>query len=119
MKLTDEQFKALAPYEENFITATKNNDSRYSRHPGSAALDLMQSIYTMQIAPRPRLNKSCSHCILSLIHDMGIVWLADKAEIIARENDRQAVILSQNQAETIKKEIKTRKPRKKKDEDTD
>lgn len=113
MKLTDEQFNALAPYEEHFKSACKNNDSRWSRHPGAAALDLMQSIYLSAVGQRPRLNKSCGHCILTLIHDIGLIWLADKEERIIRKNDKAMVELSMQMASEKKVAVKTRKPRKK------
>lgn len=109
MKLTKEQFEALAPYEENFRTANRSETSGWSRHPGSAALDLMQRIYTNAVGPRPRLNKSCSHCILSLIRDMGRIWLSDQAEHIAAENDRKAVELSKEEATVKKAVVKTTK----------
>lgn len=77
MKLTKEQYEALAPYEAQFITATK---SQWARHPGKAALDLMCDTIEAVTGRRPRRNHTCNICVLNIITEMGSIWLTDKAE---------------------------------------
>lgn len=81
MKLTKEQFEALQPYEQHFETAV---NARWSRFPGSSALDLMNSIRTKVTGMEKRLNKSCSTCILGLLREMGTIYFADKEEMTAK-----------------------------------
>lgn len=77
MKLTQQQFDALTPYEENFRTMVR---SKWSRNPGSAALDLIHAIYVQVTGNTQRLNKGCQHCIMRLLTDMGRIYLADLEE---------------------------------------
>lgn len=78
MKLTKEQYDALAPYETQFITATK---SQWARHPGRAALDIMCDTLEAVTGHRPRRNHTCNVCVLNIITEMGSIWLADKVEV--------------------------------------
>lgn len=108
MRLSTEQFAALAPYEEHFKTACKANS--WSRHPGSAALDLMHTIQEQVTGVRYRLDKHCSHCILKQIRDVGYLYLADKQERIDMENRKTFVEKTLQEAETkTKVEVKTKK----------
>lgn len=77
MKLTDEQFKALAPYQSNFETMVR---SKWARHPGAAALDLIHKIHCQVTGSTQKLNKGCQHCIMRLLSDMGRIYLADLEE---------------------------------------
>lgn len=102
MKLNNEQFEALKPYEQHFLTAVR---SRWSRNPGSAALDTINEIYCAVTGSKLRLNKGCNHCVLTLIADMGAIYLADKKE---REQKSVAVKESLTTA-PVKVEVKTKK----------
>lgn len=77
MKLTNEQFNALQPYEGNFITATR---SQWSRHPGSVGLKTIVDVWNAVTGENRRVNGSCQSCILNLLVDCGILYLADKEE---------------------------------------
>lgn len=84
MKLTTNQYEALAPYEAYFKTAVNSN---WARHPGQTALEAIHSVYTQVTKEPRRLNGSCQSCILNLLKDMGTIYLADKEEIINKKND--------------------------------
>lgn len=75
MQMTDEQFAALAPYEQNFETALKVN---YSRYPGMAAIDMMFRIYRDLTKSRININRSCSVCVLNLVKNVGKLYFAEK-----------------------------------------
>ena len=104
MKLTDEQFKALAPYEEHFTTAIKG---KWYRNLPRTAIDLIHSIRFQVTGYNQRMNKSCSHCILRLLQDMGAIYFEDKQERIDRENDKKAVEITLQEAKPKKVQVKT------------
>lgn len=85
MKLTDEQYRALEPYEQNMRTALHQG---YARNPGSRAIDMMQGIYNAVAKVKIRPNKGCNTCILNLLKDCGRLYFADKME---RENRKVEV----------------------------
>lgn len=123
MKLTQQQFDALTPYEENFRTMVR---SKWSRNPGSAALDLIHAIYVQVTGNTQRLNKGCQHCIMRLLTDMGRIYLADLEERNMAVKESLNATKKVDVAETeisnpVKVEVKTetrkrggRKPRSKK-----
>lgn len=74
--MTDEQFNALAPFEDNYKTAI---DLGYSRYPGQAAVNTMFNIYRDLTNTRTNINRSCSVCILHLVQKVGKLYLAEKA----------------------------------------
>lgn len=78
MKLTKEQFDALAPYEKHFDSAVNHG---WTRFPGGAALDLIHDTLHQVTGLNLPLNKCCSHCILELMTEMGKIFLADRDEI--------------------------------------
>lgn len=104
MRLTEEQFNALAPYQSNFETMVR---SKWARHPGSAALDLIHEIYCKVTGSTQKLNKGCSHCIMRLLEDMGRIFLAD-----LEERNKTIVSKIDTDSEPVKVEVKVKKPRK-------
>ena len=76
MTMTDEQFQALAQYEDRFTTATKAN---WCRYPGLAALQTMVSVYNSVTGKTLRLNSGCSRCVLHVVQDTGRLYFAEKA----------------------------------------
>ena len=74
--MTDEQFQALAQYEDRFTTATKAN---WCRYPGLAALQTMVSVYNSVTGKTLRLNSGCSRCVLHVVQDTGRLYFAEKA----------------------------------------
>ena len=74
--MTDEQFQALAQYEDRFRTAI---DGGWCRYPGLAALQTMASVYTSVTGQGIRINSGCSRCVLHVVQDAGRVYFAEKA----------------------------------------
>lgn len=104
MKLTKEQFDALAPYEKHFDSAVNH---RWTRFPGGAALDLIHDTLKQVTGLNLPLNKCCSHCILELMTEMGKIFLADR-----EERNKTLVSKIETEVEVVKAEVKTKKPRK-------
>ena len=76
MKMTDEQFQALAQYEDRFTTAI---NAKWCRYPGLAALQTMVSVYNSVTGKTLRLNSGCSRCVLHVVQDTGRLYFAEKA----------------------------------------
>lgn len=104
MRLTNEQFDALAPYEKHFDSAVNH---RWTRFPGGAALDLIHDTLKQVTGLNLPLNKCCSHCILELMTEMGKIFLADR-----EERNKTLVSKIETDVEVVKAEVKTKKPRK-------
>lgn len=77
MRLTDEQFNALLPYQKQFETMV---NARWARLPGRSALDLIHDIYVKVSGDTSKFSKSCSNCINRLMMNMGKIFLADREE---------------------------------------
>lgn len=95
--MTDEQFTALAQYEDRFTTAL---NSGWCRYPGLTALQTMASVLTHLTGKTVRLNSGCSRCVLHTVQDAGRAYFAEK--------DRR------NAAETANGEKATDTPKRKK-----
>ena len=74
--MTDEQFAALAQYEDRFRTAI---DGGWCRYPGLAALQTMASVLGDVTGRAVRINSGCSRCVLHVVQDAGRVYFAEKA----------------------------------------
>ena len=74
--MTDEQFQALAQYEDRFTTAI---NAKWCRYPGLAALQTMVSVYNSVTGQTLRLNSGCSRCVLHIVQDTGRLYFAEKA----------------------------------------
>ena len=74
--MTDEQFAALAQYEDRFTTAI---NAKWCRYPGLAALQTMASVYNSVTGQGIRINSGCSRCVLHVVQDTGRVYFAEKA----------------------------------------
>ena len=74
--MTDEQFQALAQYEDRFTTAI---NAKWCRYPGLAALQTMVSVYNSVTGKTLRLNSGCSRCVLHVVQDAGRLYFAEKA----------------------------------------
>lgn len=102
MKLTQEQFDALAPYERNFDTAINHG---WTRFPGGAALDLLHDILLTSTGLNLPLNKSCSHCIMDIVTEVGRIYFADKEE----RNRRVVDVAETETTNPVKAEVKTKR----------
>lgn len=76
MTMTDEQFQALAQYEDRFRTAI---DGGWCRYPGLAALQTMASVLGDVTGRTVRINSGCSRCVLHTVQDTGRAYFAEKA----------------------------------------
>ena len=74
--MTNEQFQALAQYEDRFTTAI---NAKWCRYPGLAALQTMVSVYNSVTGQTLRLNSGCSRCVLHIVQDTGRIYFAEKA----------------------------------------
>ena len=101
MRLTEEQFKALAPYEKHFDSAVNH---RWTRFPGGAALDLIHDTLKQVTGLNMPLNKCCSHCILELMTEMGRIFLADRDE-----RNKTLVSTIETDVDVVKTEVKTKR----------
>ena len=82
MKLTKEQFALLSEYEKNMETALH---ARWARNPGRRPLEIMADIWRKHSYSGFRMDFNCSTCIVNLLSDVGRIYFADKAELIAAE----------------------------------
>lgn len=109
MKLTKQQYDALAPYEKHFDSAVNH---RWTRFPGGAALDLIHDILLQATGLNLPVNKCCSHCILELMTEMGRVFLADRDEMKRTEVAiKESLIPDPVKVEVKTKRKYTRKPK--------
>lgn len=87
MYYTDEQFKALAPFAEEFRKAVNSN---FARNPGDRALDEIRDIYMSATGSRnyPK-SWGCTACIVRMLKDAGRLWLKDRDERAFLETQRK------------------------------
>ena len=77
MNYTDEQFAALAPFEDNFRTAIDGEWSRRIRTPDQLRI---KEIYEAATRSRIPFNQGCGTCLLNLLKRAGRLYFADKTE---------------------------------------
>lgn len=106
MIFTDEQFKALEPFEPYFTTAVR---SSWARHPGQPALVTIHSILKKVMDTTLPLNGGCQSCVLNLLKTCGKLFFKDKEERIAMQNEKKAVELSMEEAKPIRKRVTTKR----------
>lgn len=80
MRLSDEQFKALEPYDKNFFTMVKAD---YSSNVDPRGIATILKIWNDLTGQRRVVCNSCANSQGNLLRDMGKIYLADKEE---REN---------------------------------
>lgn len=106
--MTDEQFQALAPYEQTFDDALHKGRAKY---PGRAVIQSFLAVIR-STNPRYKTNLNCGVCVLHLVQDVARMYFGHKKDMerIAQE---KAEAESKAQAETPAPAPK--KPRKKKE----
>ena len=77
MNYTDEQFAALAPFEDNFRTAIDGEWTRRVRTPDQLRI---KEIYEAATRSRIPFNQGCGTCLLNLLKRAGRLYFADNAE---------------------------------------
>lgn len=113
MYYTDEQFQALAAYEDHFALVIR---ARYARNPGRDALRTIHDAYCAATKTQSALHANCAACIVSLLTGAGKLYFADKAEreaqAAAKKAQKKAVELSQEKAEPTRAKVATAAPKK-------
>lgn len=74
MRYTKEQMEVLKQYENNFYTAIH---SGYIRNITASKMDLIEATTGEKCN-----NRSCSHCVLSFIRQVGTVYYATKESMV-------------------------------------
>lgn len=74
MTYTEEQLKTLSVWEDNFWTAIKAD---YSRYIGLSAIRVIHRIWEDAHHAKRNLDTGCSHCVLTLLKDVGTEYFAD------------------------------------------
>lgn len=77
MKLTPEEYAAVATYETQLLTAIRSN---YLRNVGRSGLAVLVPIYERVSGVKERVNSNCAACILGFLKRIGAIYFADKAE---------------------------------------
>lgn len=107
MTFTKEQMEVLSAYEQNFFTAIKAD---WSRSVGRTGVETLYNIWVCATGTLVKVNPNCSHCVLSLLKEIGNAYFADKEEL-AKEHKVEVI---EDSPAPVRKEVKTRKPRAKK-----
>ena len=96
MNYTDEQFNALAPYEDNFRTALEANWTRRIPIEGQK---LIRQTYQDATGDKVPFNTGCATCVINILRRAGKRWFQDKTE---RETIAAATNLERRADGTIK-----------------
>ena len=80
MNYTDEQFAALAPFEDNFRTAI---GGEWTRRIRTADQLRIKEIYEAATKSRIPFNQGCGTCLLNLLRRAGRLFFQDKDERVA------------------------------------
>ena len=75
MNYTEEQFKTLAPFEDNFRTALEGNWSRRISIPDQRRI---KATYEAATDTRVPYNVGCASCVVRILRQAGRLWFADK-----------------------------------------
>ena len=90
MNYTEEQFEALAKYEDQFRTATRSNWATYVGFPAAKKIHGIM-IEAGLAKANVHVNYACANCVLRLLKQAGRAWLEDQeARAKAAENPEQA-----------------------------
>ena len=102
MNYTDEQFAALAPFEDNFRTAIGGEWSRHIRTPDQLRI---KEIYEAATKSRIPFNQGCGTCLLNLLKRAGRLFFQDKTERVANLSEpfKGAVEAAGRLAESVTK----------------
>lgn len=77
MIYTDEQFKELSEFEDNFFTAV---NARYSRYIPKAKMERILAIYCEALNIERTIDFTCPQCVVGLLQKVGKMYYADKDE---------------------------------------
>lgn len=104
MNYTDQQFNALAPYEDNLRTAVEGEWTR--RIPVEGQI-LIRKTYEDATNSRIPFNVGCASCLINLLRRAGRLYFADKKEREANKEALAAAIVAEEEraAETEQKTL--------------
>ena len=109
MTYNDEQFQALAEFEESYMTAQKG----YARPLRRGAIERIAEIHRAATGSRIKARGNCGECALRVLRLVGTYWLADKDERGALASQRVSksheVTTDDKSSKKIKKTVKTAK----------
>lgn len=77
MNYTDEQFNALAPFEDNFRTAVEGD---WTRRVTIGDQQKIKDIYEAATKSRIPFNQGCGSCLLTLLKRAGRMYFVDVKE---------------------------------------
>lgn len=77
MIYTDEQFKELSEFEDNFFTAINGN---YSRYIPKTKMERILAIYCEALNIHRTIDFTCPQCVVGLLQKVGKMYYADKDE---------------------------------------
>ena len=101
--MTDEQFQALAPYEQTFDDALHKGRAKY---PGRSVIEMFLSVIR-STNPRYKTNLNCGVCVLHLVQDAARMYFGHKKDL-----ERLAAEKAAKEAE-VKAQAETEKPKRK------
>ena len=95
IKLTDEQIKALAPYEADFGRAIR---SGWATPKSDAAIERLRGLWLEITGSNYPLTGGCQGCIMQLLKDLG--WLYFPAIGVNPEDPKFSTVKVLNKAQT-------------------
>jgi hypothetical protein len=104
LRFSDRDFNFLSQFEKGFRTAVF---SGFCSTPGYINLNQIHQIWKSINPTIPKLNAGCSHCIMTLMKEVGTAWMEDKAE-----RERQAQQLKAKKESRTITEPAVKKPKK-------
>lgn len=109
--MTDEQFQALAPYEQTFDDALHKGRAKY---PGRSVIEMFLSVIRSS-NPRYKTNLNCGVCVLHLVQDAGRMYFGHKKDLERLAAEQAAKEAEMKAQEETPSPEKPKKPRKKKE----
>ena len=101
--MTDEQFQAIAPYEQIFDDALHKGRAKY---PGRSVIEMFLSVIRSS-NPRYKTNLNCGVCVLHLVQDAGRMYFGEK-----KDRERLAAELAAKEAQAETETPAPEKPKK-------
>lgn len=108
MTFTDQQFEALAPFEQTFETVTRSN---YASYVGFRRAKLIHQIMQEAGIENSRVNYACGACVIRMLKRVAPLWLADKAARLAAAQEAEAAQKTAEEAPKPAPKKKTTKPK--------
>ena len=82
MKMTKQEFKYLAQFDENFYTAIQSN---FSRNISRSNLEKFSEIIEKETGKTINTNYNCGICCLNLVKKMAAIYYKEKNKVKKEE----------------------------------